>query len=193
MSMLALLTAVRDQIREPTTTSPAPGLGVPSAECQVMFDGMPMVSQAWDYFVAVHEASWTSIDIEGFEEVYAVDVTVTIRVTKVPMSNFGPYGLIGPDMAASLLGKTEAIRALLHMDRNGYPVLHRANAIINNPNPENGFVEPLRFLSADKAEVRGVEWFSTEIDSKTRTAPVGLSKTLHFGHAKRIQVIENQT
>lgn len=185
MSQLALLTAVRNVLRQAAPY----GLGLPIAQCEVMFDGQPP-PVCGELFVAVHPGDWNAVDVEGLEEEFGVDITVTVRVGKVPRDGMGLNALIGP-AGASLDGRLEQIRALLHLDSVQDQVLNQANQIIGNS--ANGFVEPLRFRGCSRPEPKGPDWFGAEANGHGPLPPVGLAQTLHFGGARRVQHIESET
>lgn len=185
MSQLALLTAVRNVLR----SQPPNGLGLTKAQCEVMFDGQPPPS-CGELFVAVHPAEWNVEDVEGLNEVFGVEITVTVRVGKVPRDEMGLNALIGP-AGKSLDGYLEEIRALLHLDSVADQVLNQANAIIGSA--ANGFVEPLRFRGGSRPEPKGPDWFGAESSGAGMTPPVGLAQTLSFGGARRVQRIESET
>lgn len=196
MSQRALLLAVRDRLCQPPADG---GLGYRKGiECEVMFDGQPPVSMPGDFFVAVHPGEWIGRDAEALDELYGVNITVTLRVTKFPQDRIGINALVG-DPGQRLDRLLEAIRAKLHKDpgprsatnSNHYPVLALANAIIGAG--DNGFVEPLVFRGADPPQPRGPDWFLADVNVETRLPPIGLSQTMRFGGARRLQVIEEQS
>jgi len=181
VSQRALLLAVRDHLRQE--------LSLATGQCEVQFDGQPPPVCS-ELFVAVHPGDWANEPVEGLLEVYGVEVTVTIRVARVPQHALGPNALVGPS-GESLDNWLEKIRAVLHLDKGVYPVLTKANALIGSG--ENGFIEPLRFQSGGRPQPRGPDWFSADTDLSSRLPPVGLSQTLIFGGARRVQVIEEQS
>lgn len=185
MSQLAILKAVRDQLRLPVNGG---GLGYAAPQCEVQFNGQPPPN-CGEVFVAVHPGGWRAEEVEGLAEEFGVAVTVTVRVGKAPLDRMGPNALVGPTGEA-LTQRLEAIRALLHMDKGAYPVLALANATIGSG--ANGFVEPLRFLDGGTPQECGPDWFSTDWDGGGRLPPVGIAQTLTFGRAKRYQTVENE-
>lgn len=181
MSQLALLTAVRNVLQQAAPQ----GMGLTTAQCQVMFDGQPAPS-CGELFVAVHPGEWTTEDVEGLNEIYSAEITVTVRVGKVPRDEMGLNALIGP-AGKSLDGYLEKIRALLHLDSWGDQVLNAANGIIGGG--ANGFVEPPRFRGCGRPEPKGPDWFGAEGQS---ASPLGLAQTLRLGGARRVQRIESE-
>lgn len=199
MSQRCLLLAVRDRLRQSPTDG---GLGLPAAFCEVMFDGQPPPSMAGEYWVSVHEGPCSVEDVEGLSEIIGVNVTVTVRTGKVPQDRMGINALVGPT-GQSLDELLEKIKAALHKDPgprsatddSEYPVLALANAYIDRfLGASNAFVEPLVLQDLGRSEPKGPDWFSCDYDgSDGRLPPVGLARTLTFGGAKRVQVIEEQT
>lgn len=184
MSQRALLVAVRNVLREPTPQ----GLGLAKAQCEVMFDGQPPPN-CGELFVAVHPGDWQATDVEGMDERYGFDITVTVRVGKVPRDEMGLNALVGPT-GKSLDDWLEKIRALLHLDNQADQVLSSANTLIGAG--ANGFVEPPRFRGCSRPEPRGADWFGAEAHSHAEKPPVGLSQTLAFGGARHVQRIESE-
>lgn len=178
MSQRALLIAVRDHLKDEVV-----GLGLAGTQCEVQFDGQPP-PMCGELFVAVHASDWSCSENESLEEVYGVNVTVTIRVAKVPLDRMGPNALVGP-AGKSLDDWLEKIRVSLH---SNYDVMSRANTAITTA--ANGFVEPLRFRGAGRPEPKAPDWFSSE---DSASVAVGLAQTLRFGDAKRVQTIESMT
>lgn len=183
MSQLALLKAVRDVLRQAAPN----GLGLANAQCEVMFDGQPTPG-CGELFVAVHPGAWMATDIEGLDEEFDVDITVTVRVAKVPRDEMGVNALVGPT-GKSLDEWLEKIRALLHLDSFADQVLNKANTTIGGT--ANGFVEPPRFRRGSFPEPKGPEWFSAETH-QSNLPPVGLAQTVSLGGARRVQRIESE-
>lgn len=194
--MRALLLAVRDRLKQGLADG---GLAYTAAECEVMFDGQPP-PRCGELFVAIHEGYWLpgppDEDDGSLTELCGVDVTVTVRTGKVPFDRLGTDAYCGP-AGQSLEERCRAIIAKLHKDPGPraagnpahYPVLATANATIGAG--ENGFIEPLVFIKPGKVTPRGPAWFSSDLPDGQ--APSGLSLTLHFGGAKRVQVVEEQS
>lgn len=196
MSQRALLLAVRDRLRDAPANG---GLGFVAAECEVMFDGQPPPI-CGERFSAIWPGEWTGHYVEGADEMLGVNVTVTLRVGKVPRDRMGVNALVGPT-GQNLDQLLESIRAKLHMDpgprtatdARNYPVLTMANAYITALlGPNNGFVEPLQFQNGGRPEPKGPEWFEAASDVEGATPPVGIAQTLSFGGARRLQTIESE-
>ena len=149
MSQMALLLAVRDQLRE---TAP---LELRREECEVTHDGSPLPI-AGERFAAVWPGYWRDAGSNGtsLSEEYGVNVTVSFRLPRVPLDRVGPELLAKAN--TGLLALCEKIRAVIHMDPQDslvVGVLPRANQLIN-ATEENGFLLPLQFLDGGRAEVR---------------------------------------
>lgn len=125
---------------------------------------------------------------EALEETFGVQITVTVKLGQVPRDRIGTNAYLGP-AGESLDDELRAIVALLHHDKGAYPVLAAANVILGAS--VNGFIEPLRFTSGGSPQQVGPDWFSA-VTTKSTQAVAGLSQTLQFGMAKRIQNIEEQ-
>jgi hypothetical protein len=175
--------AVRDWLRRPTTEG---GCGLSDTECDLSFDGSPP-PVCGERFVAVHAGSWVgSGNRNCLEEVYGVQVTVTVRMGRAPRDRIGNL-LVGPEGEA--LDRTlEAVRASLHADPRSEWVRQRANEIIGVA--DNGFVETLAFLGGGQPQAKGPEWFGAVVGEDQGPMPVGIAQTLTFGRAKRVQVVE---
>lgn len=191
MSQRALLLACQDILQAaPNQTPPAlSGLGLPAAQCGVMFDEQPPPG-CGELFVSIHPGDWSADDVEGLKESYDLEITVTVRMAVIPRDRQSNVCVL-----ASLGGKTldaqlEAIRALLHLDSVQDQWLNRANFYIGGS--ASGFVEPPRFRGCSRPKPCGPDWFSADSDGKERLPPVGLAQTLKFAGAVRLQRIETE-
>lgn len=189
MSMLALMTAVRNYIRTGTTAD----------DCYVYADkdcdlspsnGQPPPSMG-QFYVAVHEGNIApEVSYSTFEEVYSVSVTVTIRMSATPWDRSAQMKLYGDD--GSLDKRARQIAALIHMDTRDHRVINAANLLDALKPPaegyaKQGFVEPLRFAGLDVAVHRGPDWFHANIETMGNNPPMGWSKTIRFTGARRVQ------
>lgn len=177
MSQRVLLLAVRDTLRD--------RVPLKAEECEVTGDEQPFPIVG-DRFVGVHPGYWrqTGVGLDLDEE-YGISVTVSVRATKVASDRVGPQLLA--KARGGLLELCEQVRAAIHMDSQESAtagVLPRANQMLGNQ--VNGFEEPLIFQDGGRATKRGAAWFG---GSGARLA--GLSQTLLFGRARRIQTIES--
>jgi hypothetical protein len=180
VSQRALLIAVRDRIRDRLNYGPT--------ECDVRPDGRP-IAAASETYVAVHEGEWRGVDCEGLDELFGIDVTVSVRSGVTPDDRLGESLMVGP-AGMSLDEKLRGIVALLHRDPPDYPVLNAANVLIGAGG--NGLVVPLRFSHADRTKIADPKWFWGP-PAEEDDCPAGLYRTLHFVEAERVQTIESQT
>lgn len=180
MSMRALLLAVRDQLRDTKQ------LGLDNTNCEVTADEQPF-PVAGEIFVAVWYGYWRNKDPNGMslDEDYGVNVTVSVRATRVATDRIGPSLLAKAN--DGLLALCEQIRAAIHMDpedSNTQAVVWRANKIIGAT--VNGFIAPLQFRDGGRPTKRSGSWFG----ARGGKGVAGLSQTLTFTDANRVQTIE---
>lgn len=154
-------------------------------QCEVMFDGMPQ-PVCGELFIAVHPGTWTNDSDTSLDESYTIYVTVTLRVAVVPMDRGGTHALA--NARDGLDAVVENVRRYLHMS---YAVIDDANNIINARANFNDFIQPLKFTDAGTPQPKGPDWFSAVPEESE--AMVGISQTLTFRDARRVQVIEEQT
>lgn len=174
MSYRALLLAVRDELRDRLELKPI--------ECEITIDGQPIPS-CGERFIAVSQADWSTQQTESLDEDYAIDVTVSMRLPRVPVDK--EYKLI-VQAITGFADLASAVRAALHGDIRGWAVVNRANATIG-PNA-NGFCEPLRFRGGSRPQVRGGSWFWAK-----REPRAGVAQVLHFREARLVQDMTTQT
>lgn len=184
MSQRALLLAVRDVLRAAAPN----GLGLPFSQCEVEPDGRPPASCGELYF-AVHAGEWAASDVEGLDESFGFQLTLTVRAGKVPEDEIGASLLYGPAGTSAEEWLRKAL-TFLHLDRGGDLVLQRANAYVGAS--FNGFVEPPRFRSGGPPQLKGPDWFGAVPAGKGRAAPAGVAQTLTFAGARRVQTIESE-
>ncbi len=198
MSQAALLMAVRDQLQEL--------LGLDVNSCEVCFSGKPKPS-CGELFVAVHPGPWRpDPDVGqggdvGWGEILGCRVTVTRRLGYSPMDRWGVEVYLKPqDGMDALLRK---IVAHLAATSNGdlenqtrYLVMSAANDyIVQRDGAGAGqFFEPLRLVDGGSLEEKGPEWFSAPPpDQDGGQYECGVSQTLQFGGARRLQGIGSVT
>jgi hypothetical protein len=182
MSMRSLLLATRDRLRD--------GLSYREGECEVGWDGMPQ-PRSGQVYVAVHPGSVGNTQDQCLDESYSVDITLSLKMGTYPVDKWGNPGIVLAD--TGLYARAEAIRALIHMD---YVSMNNANAGSDYSIGilENGFIEPLKFAGMGSPTERDPGWWWSESQTQTQTmAPSGLSITLSFNGARRVQVIEEQS
>lgn len=175
MSMEALLFAVRDRLRFKLEYAPE--------QCEIMADGRP-VPGCGEKFIAVWPGYQRDNGSNGqsLDQLFGVNVTVTVRMMRVAPDKIGPLILAQANTGA--YAETRRIQAVLHMDPDTYAVVHAANAIIG-PN-FNGFIEPLQWQETRYEGVKGAQWFRSRKEKQA-----GLALTLVFGRANRVEKIEN--
>lgn len=179
----ALLFAVRDGIR-------SAGFGYGVEQCEIMDDGMPP-ARAGNIFVAVHEGPSRNTSVRNLDERFAWSLTLTMRVTGIPIDRIGDQGL------ASKLARTagkgqpsfnarmEQLRAWGHMN---WQVMASANTNLANWAPPGtttvyGFVEPAKYAGAEKPVLVTGEWLS----AMPEAGDVALKAELRFDGARRMQ------
>jgi len=175
MSMNAIILGSVDFLRSSN------GLNLDTKECDEQPDGQPPPMAGQRYF-AISEGDWSNSATESLDETYGVEVTITLRAGVVPVDR------INVALKQQLRIVAAQVRAKIHMN---YNLMAAANAKLN-ASVENVFVEPLRFRSAGKIQIREADWFWAHVTDDTK-APSGVSITLVFGGARRVQTIESQT
>lgn len=170
-----LLQAVLDHLRA--------SLALDESTSEVMPTGKPPAFSG-DTFYVVHPGQIGTDQVEGLEETFGVDVTITLRTGSVPADRVGTELIL--NTTTGIYARAAAVRAKLHM--RYADVMNDANAALGSG--VNGFVEPLWFLGAGRVQEQGAAWFSAKA---TTANPAGISLTLSFGRARRIQVIEEMT
>jgi hypothetical protein len=173
MSMNAAILGTVNFLRDPTI------LGLGKEVCDEQPDGQPPPTAGQIYY-AVCEGSWTNNRTEYLDEEYGVEITITKRSSHIPSDR------VNIEIKRELRNKAAELRAKIH----GSDLWMMAANTLLNEATENIFVEPLRFRSAEKIVPRGPDWFFSEGDNRPAS---GVSITLIFGQARRIQSIESQT
>ena len=176
----ALLTAVRDSIREVLSYS--------EATCELMDAGNPP-PRCGDYFVAVHPGGPTSAMMNALNEYFDFSLTLTMRTTNVPLDRVGDRLLV--KKLAETTGfnaRADLLRAFCHMNWDFLAIannlmVERANAL--GAAVVYGFCEPAHFSSMDFPVLVGGEWFSNP-ESDT---DIALKAELRFEGARRLQPI----
>ncbi len=143
-------------------------------------DGKPPPVCGQEYY-AISQGEWSNDAANYLDERLGVDVTITLRTP------FAPVDRSNDAVGKVLRRKANAVKAALHMD---YGVLALADTALTSAN--QGFIHPLVFLGCDRPTVRGADWFWAENDDGRSVDPSGLSITLKFGRAQRVQRIEEQ-
>lgn len=146
--------------------------------CDITPDGRPP-PVCGQRFVSVHAGDWSNAASESLDERVGLKVTITDRMGVFPLDR---HGLEALDKAQTGLETfAEAVVNALHMS---YEHMNAANVLIQGTVTK--FVEPLRFRLG-QLDYRDATWFgATDPD-----ADAGLSITLTFGDALRVQKIED--
>lgn len=172
----ALLFAVRDAIR-------TGGFGYDYASCELTgSDGKPP-GRCGDWFVSIHQGASTSDMMNALNEYFDFNVTLTARLSNVPLDRIGDQLL-----ATKLADKTgfnrriNALATFLHMD---WGVMQEANNNLQKMMPDvltvYGFSEPAQFAGAETPILVGSEWFSADPDD----VDVGLKSSISFVRCRR--------
>ena len=179
MSQAALCLAVKARLQSVLTWD--------DNTCDVMFDGQPK-PMAGELFVAVWPGSWTTNDIEGLDEYFGVNVTVTRKFGYSPKDRGGTELWTKAVMGMEAL--LNRIKVALHHDVGGDAIMAAANAIINATSTHNGFIEPLRFRNGGRPELKGPDWFEATPEGEGWSI-AGVAQTMMFDRARRVQTIES--
>lgn len=177
----ALTTAVRDQLRL--------GLALTEYECDLRPGGRPPPAGWKDRYVAVHSGGQANQSRESLDRTFEVQVTVTLRVSKIPYDRTGVEAVQKAEV-----GLEDLCEKVIRFVHNNHAVRQAANDIILassfnlEPPPAvcYGFNEALILLGDDGEahEVTG-EWFGAKASQET----AGLVQVLTFGEARRIESI----
>ncbi len=176
----ALCFAVRDVIRG----NAALGYGV--AQTEVMADGEPP-PRCGDIFVAVHEGRVSSESDENLDEYFSFNLTLTMRVTGVPMDRIGDQ-LLCRKLAkrTGFNGRAEKLRAFLHKN---WSVVALANQylceMVDRGGTVYGFCESPIYKGIEVPHFVGGSWFKAAPDSQN----VGIAAQLSFDRTRRLQPI----
>lgn len=173
MSMSALLTAVRNQLRD--------DLKIPETDCDIQPNGQPPPTCGQIYY-AVHALSHdpeTTNPDQWIGEVYNIGITITRRAAAVPTDRRPTETLY--KATTGLEARARAVVKNLHMK---YDVITDANALISGTDK---IQEPLRWqgTDAEPEEVDGT-WYHGRPDERA-----GLTLTVRLGGAMRYQTLAN--
>lgn len=189
MSIEALLLAVRDVIRDPSSP-----FDYGKQACDVRADGQPP-PRCGAWFVAVHQLPSRNESLNNLDEYFSYAVTLTGRLVNCPPDRVGDAML-----AMTFAKKTGFNKRLNKLKRvlAGYDSLYpnmdwaiiaaANNYIVQFATEEGetfvyGFSEPAHFANAELPDLVGGEWFESDPASEN----VGLKATLTFSDARRLQ------
>lgn len=133
--------------------------------CQVMPDGHPP-PRAGNIFVAIHQKAMTSDMMNALNEYYDFSVTLTMRLTNVPLDRVGDQ-LLATQLATQkgFNRRANVLGSFLHMN---WDVLELANQNLLQMMPTvanvYGFSEPARLGGVEVPQLVGSEWFFAEPD-----------------------------
>lgn len=210
MSQAALMMAARDRLQLL--------LSLTRDSCDIGLDGKPKPA-CGELYVAVHPAGWSpgpdGGDV-GIDEVFGIAVTITRRLNEAPGDRWGSEIWVKKDTGIEPIARRVALE--LAGDTTGdittqsrYLVLQAANEYIRvwgragglGLPPEwegstewaGGFVDPLKFRDGGNPAPRGTDWFSAAPPSGELGEQIeaGVSQTLTFGGARRLQMISVAT
>lgn len=189
MSLVALLTAVRDElIADATIVS-----WINSRNCSVRGGrGRPPFVFGGPLYVAVVPTDWGVGGPEsnnGVAEGYAVDVVLTMRTGRIPDDK-----LMGEAFLKAITGLDPRARSIMTLmakfrftDGAAGGILTRANNAISETDK---VVEPFRWLGNDpQPEPVGPDWFSSDPSPNDLANAFGWRYALHYGESKRFQAI----
>jgi hypothetical protein len=186
----ALCLAVRDVLRAM--------LGLTGTEaqmslvCDLAMMGKPHPA-AGQVFYGVHPGSWATQNGDyDLDEMMGVKVTVSMKLGTSPADRYLTALWMTPATGLDALARA----AMLAVHRN-QAVRLGANVYLGSTDlldgSPNGFETELWFQGADGEPVpQGDEWFGTEPSVATQ-ALKGMSVTLNFGLAERVQGIQGMT
>ena len=173
----ALLYAVRDAVRA--------YLKYDYTRCEIRDDGRPP-PRCGDIFIAVHQLGSSSEMDNALDEYSNFGLTLTMRVTNVPIDR------VGDQMLAKKKARETGFNAILdrldflHMN---WQVLANANQylveMVGDVQEVYGFAEPARYRGAEVPVLVGGEHFWAEPDS----TEIGLKAMARFERCRRLQAI----
>lgn len=191
MSTRALILATLAQLRKPVVDG---GLAYGDKDSGNTLNGRPNPNSG-DWFVSVHRGGLSGEQDLSLQEASSLKITISRR------SN-GFYDAIGPVLLEPSEGLDDRMDAIIAMMTNYQDAVRTAaNQLIkgtaeyNALHPEvavtvNGYVENLRFMGGDDdVTPRQGSWWAAEATETN----AGVSVTLRFGLARRIQAIGSAT
>lgn len=178
MSQIALLTAVRDRLVAQLSY-------VKHKDIDVMPPPGRPPAIAGETFVAIWGRKTTRHHNRGLDERYEVRITVSMRGGKVPWDRWG--GDVWLKAATGLEATVRPIVAQIHgAGTNGIALLNAANVLITGSVDKFLSGVPLLFREEIGPTPQGSRWWG-----KASEDWAGISSTLVFGEAQRLQTIEN--
>lgn len=179
MSQRALMLAVKTHLQSEFTWN--------DDACDVAMDGSPR-PVCGEQFVSIWPGTWTIHQQHGdddLDEEIGVNITVTRRL------GFSPQDRWGQEVLTKATTGLEAIlrQILATLSVNRWSLLQDANGLIG---PHDAFVEPLRFQTAGRPELKGPDWFSAieDFEMSVKAANSGVAQTLTLIGSRRLQSLE---
>lgn len=157
--------------------------------CDVMPDGRPP-NDCGEFFMAIHPGGSRGTNYEILDIVHQINITLTIRISRVPFDRIGRQIIVKKQM-----GLSDFIQLLIQVIHMNYNILLMADSFIGNEFGEEGiidgfpnkWIEPLRFNTCSPPRIVGGDWFHSE-----RDAEAGIIQTVTFGDARRVQFSDFQ-
>lgn len=180
MSAAALRQAVCRIIQE--------GLGLNSTQCGLEDTARPSATCPAPLYVSIHPGAWRSRRLDyGLDEVFGVNVTVSYRGTQFQPDKWGDQ-ILGADVSGGIESVSRKIITLIHCKA---APLAAANVIIGGSS--TGFIigEWLRLSGEQEPPAdRQPGWWGGQVGKQNTNTYAGMSLTMHFDGARRVQSIE---
>jgi hypothetical protein len=175
----ALLYAVRDCVI-------GAGYGYNVNTCDVMPDGEPKAN-CGDIFIAVHQGGSQGGGYGRLDEMFAFNLTLTMRCRGIPKDRVGD-SLLAQKVAKStgFNRRAEQLRAFLH--ENWFLLYYANNYLVEYSGDQEvvyGFCEPPRYRGQSEPHFVYGGWFSGNPEDED----VGLMAELRFDDCRRFQAI----
>jgi hypothetical protein len=178
MSAAALRQAVAEIIRE--------SLGLPSSQCDLEDTARPSATSAAALYVAIHPGAWRSHRLDyGLDEEFGVNVTVSYRGTQYQPDKWGNKLL---SVSSGIEAVARQIIPLLHCKPE---VTQRANVILGGTSSLFINGEYLRLTGEQEPPAdRQPGWWGAPVHKQDANSYLGMSLTMRFDGARRVQEIE---
>lgn len=161
------------------------GLGLSSSQCGMEDTARPSASCPKELYISVHPGSWRSRHLDyGLDEEFGVKVTVSYRGSQFQLDKWGDH----------ILGVADGIevvaRKIIPLIHCRYEVTHAANAILGGNS--SGFINGtyLRLAGEQEPPVdRQPSWWGGRVSVQSINTYIGMSLTMNFDGARRVQQI----
>lgn len=181
MSAAALRQAVVEIIRE--------SLGLGSMECDMEDTGRPSSTSPAALYVSVHPGTWRSRHLDyGLDEEFGVNITVNYRGSQFQPDKWG-------NKITSVSDGIEAVaRSIIPLIHCKADALVRANRIIGGNSSLFILGEYLRLTGEQEPPSdRQPGWWGAAVTKQNANSYAGMSTTMHFEGARRVQAISEMT